>query len=391
MKIVYVLEYYYPHVGGVETLFQTVAEAMVKLGHSVVVYTSRLPNTLRNETRSGVRIIRLSVPPIGQRYFFTFFAPLFIWPAIRKADVVHTTTYNAAWPGWLVATVFRRPVVLSIQEVWIDLWRMLPSMPWWSAWLHGLYERFIYSLPYARVVVGSQHTAEAVKRANPKYHPEVVYHGVAIPAADPTITRETIRREWRTETTDFVLLYFGRPGWAKGIEIAVQGFALAIRERPNLKFVLQLSKNPLDRYQQIIHLLQELHLQEQVTIVPSCPRDQLASHILAADTVIVPSLSEGFGFSAAEACLLGQSVVVSQAASLPEVVSGRVVFFSPGDIRACAQAIIAASQGQWLHLPRKTFPWENTIANFVRIYSEVIDRRPVTTMEANTGTTHRLK
>lgn len=373
MKIVYVLEHYYPHVGGVETLFQTVAEAMVKLGHTVTVCTARMPDTAKEEIFNGVRIIRVPVPAFGRRYFFTFFAPFFIWPAIRKSDIVHTTTYNAVWPAWLVAKIFHRPLILSVQEVWIELWGKLPGMSSWAAWLHGLYERFIYKLLYARVIVGSHHTAAALEQVNRKYKTEVVYHGVEIPAADQNISRETIRREWPIETSDFVLLYFGRPGWAKGVEVALQGFALAVREQPRLKFILLLSNNPIDRYRTIQQMVVDLNLQKKITILPSCPRNQLANYIQASDAVIVPSLSEGFGFSAAEACLLGQPVIVSKAASLPEVVSGQVIFFSPGDQQACAQAIISAIHGEWKKIPKKVFPWAKTVESFVRIYIETIE------------------
>ena len=374
MKIVYVLEYYYPHVGGVETLFQTIAEAMVKLGHTVVVYTARMSDADKNETLNGVHIIRVPVPSFSQRYFFTFFAPFFIWPAIRKSDIVHTTTYNAVWPAWLVATIFHRPLVLSVQEVWIDLWRKLPGMSSWSAWLHAFYERFIYKLPYARVVVGSHHTAAAVKQVNQKFITEVVYHGVEIPDADPNISREKIRRDWPIEPSDFVLLYFGRPGWAKGIEIALQGFALAVREQTKLKFILLLSNNPIDRYRTIQQTVIDLNLQDKITILPSCLRNQLANYLQAADAVIIPSLSEGFGFSAAEACLLGRPVIVSKAASLPEVVSGQVIFFTPGDQQACAKAIISATHSEWTQIPKKTFPWANTVSSYVSIYTKMIER-----------------
>ncbi|MDR2190757.1 MAG: glycosyltransferase [Candidatus Peribacteria bacterium] len=51
--------------------------------------------------------------------------------------------------------------------------------------------------------------------------------------------------------------------------------------------------------------------------------------MLASDVVIVPSLVEGFGFSAAETCALGQQLVTTNAAALTEVVSGKVNFAEP--------------------------------------------------------------
>jgi multimeric flavodoxin WrbA len=45
MKILFVLEHYYPHTGGVEILFKNLCEGLVKKGHEVEVITTRLANT----------------------------------------------------------------------------------------------------------------------------------------------------------------------------------------------------------------------------------------------------------------------------------------------------------------------------------------------------------
>jgi len=52
-------------------------------------------------------------------------------------------------------------------------------------------------------------------------------------------------------------------------------------------------------------------------------RSELPSYIAASDCIVVPSLSEGFGFAAAESCAMGKLIVASNVASLPEVVSGK--------------------------------------------------------------------
>ena len=45
MKILLVCENYYPHIGGAEIVFQTLAEGLVKAGHQVAVVTHQLKNT----------------------------------------------------------------------------------------------------------------------------------------------------------------------------------------------------------------------------------------------------------------------------------------------------------------------------------------------------------
>ena len=60
-------------------------------------------------------------------------------------------------------------------------------------------------------------------------------------------------------------------------------------------------------------------------------RSELQSYIAASDCIVVPSLSESFGFAAAEACAMGKPIVASNVASLPEVVSARFILIEPGD------------------------------------------------------------
>ncbi len=42
MKILFVIENYLPHIGGVELVFKNLSEALVKLGHEAIIVTHRL-------------------------------------------------------------------------------------------------------------------------------------------------------------------------------------------------------------------------------------------------------------------------------------------------------------------------------------------------------------
>lgn len=55
---------------------------------------------------------------------------------------------------------------------------------------------------------------------------------------------------------------------------------------------------------------------------------------------MVPSLVEGFGFAAAETCALGKEIIVTNAAALPEVVSGKVRFVEPSSPFDIVQAVV---------------------------------------------------
>ena len=94
--------------------------------------------------------------------------------------------------------------------------------------------------------------------------------------------------------------------------------------------------------------------------------------IRAADCVIIPSLSEGFGYNALEANSLGTPLVVSDAGSLPEVVSGKHLFFKSKNQEDLAEKIGAIAKGEWDYLPLKNFAWENCVESYLRVYSQFI-------------------
>ena len=74
MRVLFVLENYFPFVGGAETLFQHVCEGLAEKGHTVTVVTSSQPGAPAFEVLNSVTIHRVKCPHRGSRYWFTFLA-----------------------------------------------------------------------------------------------------------------------------------------------------------------------------------------------------------------------------------------------------------------------------------------------------------------------------
>jgi glycosyltransferase involved in cell wall biosynthesis len=92
---------------------------------------------------------------------------------------------------------------------------------------------------------------------------------------------------------------------------------------------------------------------------------------MSADCVVVPSLSEGFGFMAAEACAMGKPVVASDVGSLPEVVSGRYVLTPPRSPQAIADGVYSVYKDEVPERDKKTFDWNETVLEYVNLYQEI--------------------
>ena len=177
MKILFVLENYYPHIGGVETLFKNLAEALSKQQHEVIILT-----TLKNSGDSPIeKIDNITVHRKNylNRYFFTFFAFFAAFRLSKSCDLIHTTSYNAALPAWLAGKLRNKKVIITFHEVWGDLWFRLPFMSKFGARLHHLFEQMLLKLHFHKFVGVSNFTRDAlIKNGVKKEHTSMIYNGI---------------------------------------------------------------------------------------------------------------------------------------------------------------------------------------------------------------------
>jgi D-inositol-3-phosphate glycosyltransferase len=372
LKVLLVLEYFWPQVGGVETLFLDLAAGLAAQGHQVTVLTTRLPGTLQAETHQGIEIRRIGNPERPSRYAFSLMATPLAIRLARKADLIHTTTYNAALPAWIAGKVTGRPVVITVHELIGATWHALPGVSWPEAAAFRMLELACVRLPFARSVAVSRATRNALRQAGvPDQRLSVVYNGVNLQgwAAEPEVV-ERVRAEHRSGNSPLVTFY-GRPGVTKGVEVLIGAFAVLLQTRPDAKLLLILGQYPQGR-RAMLEALAKQTLGPAVQVLASVPRRELPSYLAASDCVAVPSLTEGFGFSAAEAALLGVPVVASDAGSLPEVLSGRFLLVAPGDAQALAAGLLRALSGELDSTPPRPFPASEMVSGYEEMYRRVL-------------------
>src|SRR3989344_1434230 len=176
MKILFVCENYFPHYGGAEVLFKNLAEGYVKQGNTVSVITQRLKKTTKTETINGVHLQRAY--SFFSRYLFSFLALPRVIAEAKNYDVIQTTTFNGAFPSWIVSKIWRKPVVITIHEVWIGKWQEITGFSIWKSRIHELLERMIYLLPFDRYICVSDTTRKDLLQRNiPEEKVKLVYNG----------------------------------------------------------------------------------------------------------------------------------------------------------------------------------------------------------------------
>ena len=375
MNILFVLENYHPHIGGVESVFQGLAEGLAARGHRVTLVTRRLPATAKQEVLRGVRIIRAA--SFGSRHWFTFtaFPAALRWA--RWADIVHTTTYNGAPPAWLAARIFRKPAVITVHEALGPRWATLADVSRPAAWLYRTFERMILRLGFARYAAVSRSTARQLLqtvRAKHRRSVQVVYNGLdyGLWRRQPAAAARLRRRF--SLAGRFVSLFYGRPGVSKGLEVLLRALPLIVQAIPSFHLVAIVSEDRAyhARAQRLRSLADQLGMRDHVLFLSPRPRRELPAYVAMADCVVVPSLSEGFGFAVAEACAIGKIVVASNTDSIPEVVSGKWLLFDAGSPLKLAEAVVDVYYGRYHRTRLRRFSIKQNIKNYLKAYSNAI-------------------
>src|SRR5215212_4240628 len=138
LKVLLVHQYYYPYIGGAESIFKGLAERLVQRGHRVRVITTRLHDTPSFEVVNGVGVERIATPTSGDRYFFTALGVPAVLRRAARCDVIQTGPYNGAIAAFLGGRLRRRPIVFTSFEVLGKRWAEVEPNPL----VAGFYERF---------------------------------------------------------------------------------------------------------------------------------------------------------------------------------------------------------------------------------------------------------
>lgn len=373
--ILFILEYYPPHVGGVETLFANLTAALARRGYRVSVVTLWLPGSPTRETVDGVEIIRVRTPQRARRYLFMLLALPAALRRARSADIIHTTTYNAAILAWLVATARRIPSVITVHEVFGEQWNNLLGLHPLVGYAFRLFEWGILRLPFRHFICDSRFTAQRLRDLMnvPAAKVSVAYPAVDYDFWDAALhRRRNVKEELALAEDTFLYLYFGRPGISKGVEYLIDAARQVRAELPGSRLVLLLARDPLAPYQRILRTIAREGLADHITVLDPAPRAELPTYLLAADCVVVPSVSEGFGYSAIEAVTIGCPLVATSGHSVEEVLDGCAAFVPPRDPAALARAIleVARERPQWRE--PKRYDIAQHVAGIDAVYEQLV-------------------
>lgn len=370
MKILFILDLYKPHIGGVEILFENVILGLLEKGHNIVVLTSRFsPGIPEYEKVSE----HLEIYRVGHnRYDFMLYCLRLGITLAKQCDIIHTTTYNSAIPASIIAKITGKKVVLTVHEIFGKLWYRFMG---WKGFFFKLFESFVFLFPFDRYHCVSYYTKNSLRIAFglPDKKLRTIHLGIDYGLWDrrnfvnyPEVRKDLGGNEY------FLGLFFGRPGVSKWLEYYVRAIPGIVEKIPNFRAILLVSESTNNPLSHIRDLIAELDIGANVLFLKPVPYRELGNYILASDFVVIPSLVEGFWFAAAETCALEKEIIVTNVASLPEVVSGKVRFIEPSDPKDIVRAALDIRSGKYETVAKKEFLWSENVGKLLITYKEVL-------------------
>ncbi|MDO8962997.1 MAG: glycosyltransferase [Coriobacteriia bacterium] len=380
MRIALVNKYYFPpHLGGIETYMQMLAEGLAaRPGVCVEAIVSNEGDETVREVIKGVEVLRLA------RAFAASSTPVAFGmaEAIRAAatgtersDLFHLQ-FPYPWGDWAWQRAGSPgPMVLTYHS---DIVRQRVLGAAYRPVMARLLDRA------SRIIVASPPMIENSPFLRPHADKcRVVPFGIDVERYAPTPEHVAAADAIRARHARPIVLFVGRLIYYKGVDVLVRAMADFDAD------VVLVGNGPLEG--ELRELAVSLGVADRLTFVPPVTDDELAAYMRAADVFCLPSVarSEAFGIVQLEAHASGTPVVCTD---LPTGVpwvnrDGETGLVVPvGDAAALASALrrLLSDDALRVRMGERArervlaeFTVERMVENTVSVYEEALDRKGV--------------
>lgn len=208
----------------------------------------------------------------------------------------------------------------------------------------------------------------------------VIYNGVNSEFREIEGSEEINRLKKEYELPKKFILYLGTLEPRKNIKRIIKAYrAYRDNERTKTKLVVAGGKGWL--YEDIFELVEEEGLGSEVVFTGYVENEELVSLYNLAESLIFPSLYEGFGFPVLEAMACGTPVITSNVSSLPEVAGEAAILVDPREVEEIVKGISLVLHDRDLRneLVEKgkkraaEFTWEKSARGHLEVYRELLE------------------
>ncbi|GIU71708.1 MAG: N-acetylglucosaminyl-phosphatidylinositol biosynthetic protein Spt14 [Candidatus Nitrosocaldaceae archaeon] len=361
MHITFVVQRYYPYIGGVETHVKMISEILAKHGYVVKVFTTDPSNKLEKEdVINDVYIRRFrSFAPKEAYYIPT----LEFYNAIKNhsTDIVHAHTIQA-FP-LLYAALAKN-----------DRWRFVITPHY-----HGpatLVRSILFALYTPLIKHAIKKADKIISVSNYEQRVLISKFGVEtnkIVYIPNGLNLEELTRYKRSKNDDtFNILFVGRFEKYKNAHNLILSMRLIEKHIPNYKLTL-IGDGSYREY--IMHLIKRLNLESRIIIKNRLSREELLLEYSKSDVFILPSLHEAYGIAAIEAIVMGIPTIVAKATALNDLVeNGSAIGIDlPITPEKIAEKILQVySNPEKPKRMKDILTWDEVVERLIYLYEELV-------------------
>jgi 1,2-diacylglycerol 3-alpha-glucosyltransferase len=346
MRIAYFSDNFYPELSGITDTILISGKELTKRGHDVLYIGPRYseadyklgkrptPKSDAEDTIDGMRAVRLPsfhIPsPTGQSRFAIPSGASFKHLDAFKPDIIHTQSpYGAGYEALRARKRYRVPLVGTNHTAIEDFFPLGFVMRRFDAWYYNHCD--FVTTPY-QTLIERMRAAGFTKPARALANPAKLNDFIpAVPGE-----RETLKR--RFDLKGPVVLYVGRLGVEKRVDVVVRALPTLKIRYPNLTLVMT-GHGSAERG---LHTLaKKLGVEENVRFVGFLDHHALIDIYKTADVFAFMSTSDSQSISLMQAYAAGVPAVCARARGLPDYTPRECGFLvEPGDDRALAERIM---------------------------------------------------
>ncbi len=372
MKFAHISDVALPHIGGVEYVVHRYSTMQRNDGHKSYVITTKLPNTKNFEYVDSVHYYRLSKVGMGTS----------IIRKIKKInpDLIHTHSYIAA----PVLSYFHKinpniPILRHIHDVYIGKYEEYSG--WEGSKMYERFEGFIIKLPYTAYITPSKYTKDKlIELGLPKERIHVVHPGVDIEKFGNS-NGNYLREKYNIPKDKKIIGFVGRLSTGKGPQYLIEA-AKDLKEA----YIVLVGPNPNPKTSGILgiesmlrSLVKKYRMEDRVIFAGKIRDEEVPLYYDSFDIFCLPSISEGFGMSIAEALAAGKPVVSFNITAIPEIVKDGYngLLAMPKDVDDLKEKLEMLINDERLYerLKKNTrssvekYTWENSYKKLMYVYS----------------------
>jgi glycosyltransferase involved in cell wall biosynthesis len=333
LKLIFVIRYFHPFIGGLEKKALNLAAALVQKGIAVEIVTSRFFTVWpRQETIKGVRVYRLLSPRIKVvgAFIYLFFLCAYLVNNRKAIRLIHA--FQAGYSSAAAITVgilLGKPTILNLAGSGSggDICRH-KRMLWGRVFLTLCRQA-------SRIVIVNQEMYRELQTI--EYDDTsivLIPNGVDLKEFSPASDRKSLKSAWAL-TDKRLVVYTGRLSLEKGVYILIRAFSKLSPEVPAILYII--GDGP--EQSQLKGLISTYRLENKVYIREAV--DNIAPFLQAADIFVMPSRHEGLSNSILEAMACGVPVIATHVEGNAELIEDGVngLLVTPENEAELAQAL----------------------------------------------------